>query len=78
MGFYALLPSSACFLGFHCEDHENPADFFLDTLNKSEREQDTVIYSQQSVQGIEEANCSCMHPVHAALKTLATKHTLCK
>lgn len=24
--------------GFKCEDHENPADFFLDTLNQCDKE----------------------------------------
>lgn len=26
------------FVGFNCEAHENPADFFLDTINECEKE----------------------------------------
>ena len=52
-------PSLCFFQGFHCEDHENPADFLLDTLNRSERKHDAVDAVLCSAQGI------C--PIHAHL-----------
>ena len=28
--------NALCFIGFDCEEHDNPADFFLDVINRCE------------------------------------------
>lgn len=38
--------------GFQCENHENPADFFLDTLNRSEKEQNHAVIYRKDDKGM--------------------------